>query len=47
MVDKITTIPRSKLGTRNGQLGAEDIARLNRLLAIFLGVAHSLAEARR
>jgi mRNA interferase MazF len=39
MVDKITTIPRSKLGERVGQLSDEDILRLSRALVVFLGLA--------
>jgi mRNA interferase MazF len=38
MVDKILTVPKSKLGYRIGQLEAKDIARLNQALAIFLGL---------
>jgi mRNA interferase MazF len=38
MVDKILTAPKTKLGYRIGQLGARDIARLNKALAIFLGL---------
>jgi mRNA interferase MazF len=39
MVDKITTVPRARLGSRIGRLGDEDIVRLNRALVVFLGVA--------
>ncbi len=39
MVDKITTIPRAKLGGRVGRLGDEDMVRLNRAVVIFLGLA--------
>jgi mRNA interferase MazF len=39
MADKITTVPRRKLGTRLGQLGAEDVIRLNRAMMIFFGLA--------
>jgi len=38
MVDKILTVPKSKLGYRIGQLDERDIARLNQALAIFLGL---------
>jgi mRNA interferase MazF len=38
MVDKILTVPKTKLGYRIGQLGDRDIARLNQALAIFLGL---------
>jgi mRNA interferase MazF len=39
MVDKITTIPRSKRGTRQGALIPADLTRLNRAIMIFLGLA--------
>ncbi len=39
MVDKITTVPKSKVGARVGRLSDEDILRLNRSLAVFLGLA--------
>jgi mRNA interferase MazF len=39
MVDKITTTQKSKLGRRVGQLSNEDIARLNRAMMMFLGLA--------
>lgn len=39
MVDKITTVPRSKLGERIGALGDEDMLRVNRAIVVFLGLA--------
>jgi mRNA interferase MazF len=39
MTDKITTVPRSKLGSRIGRLDDEDIVRLNRAVLVFLGLA--------
>jgi mRNA interferase MazF len=39
MVDKVTTIPRSNLGERVGQLGDDDMIRLSRALVVFLGLA--------
>ena len=39
MVDKVTTIPKSKLGHRFGFLSAADMEALNRALATFLGLA--------
>ena len=39
MVDKITTIPRSKLGERIGQLSDDDMIRLSLALVVFLGLA--------
>jgi len=41
MVDKITTVPKAKIGTRIGQLDDEDIARLNQAILVFLGLAVS------
>ena len=37
MVDKITTIPRSKLGERVGRLADDDMVRLSRAALVFLG----------
>lgn len=39
MVDKVTTIPRSKLGVRVGVLAGIDVVRLNRAIVVFLGLA--------
>ena len=39
MVDKITTVPKTKIGTRLGRLGDEDMVRLNRAVLVFLGIA--------
>ena len=39
MVDKITTIPRSKLGDHIGHLADDDMVRLNRAVLVFLGLA--------
>jgi mRNA interferase MazF len=39
MVDKITTVPRTKLGERIGALGDEDMLRVNRAILVFLGLA--------
>jgi mRNA interferase MazF len=41
MVDKITTVPKTKLGTHIGRLDDEDIVRLNRSVLVFLGLAAS------
>jgi len=46
MVDKITTVPRSKVGSRVGRLDDEDILRLNRAVIVFLGLATSPRMAR-
>jgi mRNA interferase MazF len=41
MVDKITTVPRAKLGERVGRLSDDDVTRLGRSIAVFLGLASS------
>jgi mRNA interferase MazF len=46
MVDKITTVPRSKVGARVGRLDDEDILRLNRSMIVFLGLAVSSRKRR-
>lgn len=39
MVDKITTVRRTKLGERVGVLDDFDVVRLNRAMVVFLGIA--------
>lgn len=39
MVDKITTISKSKIGRRLGRLDDVDVVRLNRAMIVFLGMA--------
>ena len=39
MVDKITTVAKSKIGIRIGRLADEDMVRLNRAVLVFLGIA--------
>lgn len=39
MVDKITTVPRSKLGEQVGRLNDEGMIRLGRAMLVFLGLA--------
>lgn len=39
MVDKVTTVPKSKLGKRIGRLHDKDMVRLNRAVLVFLGLA--------
>lgn len=39
MADKIQTVPRDKIGQVIGCLGADDLAAVNRALALFLGFA--------
>ena len=41
MVDKVTTVHRSRLGTKVGVLDDASILRLNRVLVVFLGIASS------
>src|SRR5271170_4908236 len=38
MVDKITTVPKSKIGARIGRLDDEDVLRLNQAVVVFLGL---------
>jgi mRNA interferase MazF len=39
MVDKLTAVPRTRLGKRLGSLGREEIKTLNRAVFVFLGLA--------
>lgn len=39
VVDKITTVARTRLGDRIGVLSDEDMVRLNRAVVVFLGIA--------
>jgi mRNA interferase MazF len=41
MVDKITTVPKSKLGAHVGRLDDADVLRLNQAILVFLGLAAS------
>ena len=41
MVDKISTVPKTKVGARIGRLDDEDILRLNQAALVFLGLAVS------
>jgi len=45
MADKITTVPRARIGTRIGRLDDEDMIRLNRAVVVFLGLAGGSAPA--
>ncbi|MBI4228069.1 MAG: type II toxin-antitoxin system PemK/MazF family toxin [Candidatus Omnitrophica bacterium] len=47
MVDKITTVPRARLGARLGRLDEADMARLNRAVLVFLGMAGATVRDRR
>lgn len=39
MVDKITTVPKSKIGSLVGRLQDADVLRLNQAVLVFLGLA--------
>jgi len=39
MVDKVTTVPKSRLGQCIGCLADDDLLRLNRSMLVFLGLA--------
>lgn len=41
MVEKVTTVPKSKLGAPIGRLDDEDVLRLNQAVLVFLGLAMS------
>lgn len=41
MVDKITTVPKSKVGAHIGRLDDMDLLRLNQAILVFLGLAVS------
>ena len=41
MVDKITTVVKTKLGTFVGRLSDEDVLRLNQAMLVLLGLATS------
>jgi mRNA interferase MazF len=47
MVDKISTVPKSKVGERIGRLDDEDVVRLNRAMMVFLGLAVSPRTGRK
>ncbi len=46
MVDKITTLPRTRVGKQVGRLDDEDIVRLNQAIIVFLGLAVSPRSGR-
>jgi mRNA interferase MazF len=41
MVDKIATVPKTRIGNQIGRLDDEDMVRLNRAVLVFLGFAGS------
>ena len=45
MVDKITTVHKSKVGSFLGRLDDENIVRLNRAMIVFLGLAGPSPES--
>ncbi len=47
MVDKITTVPKPKVGERIGRLDDEDVVRLNQAVMVFLGLAVSPRTGRK
>lgn len=44
MIDKLTTVPKSRLGKRIGSLDDEDVVRLNQAIMVFLGLAGASSE---
>jgi len=46
MVDKITTVPKSKIGSLIGRLDDEDVLRVNRAVLVFLGLAGPASSKR-
>jgi mRNA interferase MazF len=46
MVDRITTVPKAKIGSLIGRLDDEDIVRLNRAVLVFLGLAGPASSSR-
>src|SRR5580698_575098 len=47
MVDKIATVPKSKVGERIGRLDDEDVVRFNQAVMVFLGLAVSPSTGRK
>jgi mRNA interferase MazF len=47
MVDKVTTVPKSKIGSPVGRLDDEDVLRLNQAVIVFLGLAVSPRAGRK
>ncbi len=42
MVDKLTAVPRTRLGRRLGSLAREELKTLNRAIFVFLGLAEGV-----
>jgi mRNA interferase MazF len=47
MLDKITTVAKTRLGSRIGRLDDEDVVRLNRAALVFLGLAATRRRKRK
>ena len=47
MIDKITTVSKSKIERRVGRLSDEDLVRLNRAMFVFLGLASPAPKVRK
>jgi mRNA interferase MazF len=47
MVDKITTVSKSKLGSRIGRLDDRDMLRLNQAMMVFVGLTGSARASQR
>jgi len=45
MVDKITTVPKERLGEKVGRLDDADVLRLNQAVLVFLGLAGPVRKA--
>lgn len=41
MIDKVTTVHKTKVERRIGRLSDEDLVRVNRAVVVFLGLAGS------
>ena len=39
MIDKITTVPKSKMGLLVGKINNEDLVRINQSIIVFLGLS--------
>ena len=46
MIDKITTVSRTKVETHAGRLTVQDMVRVNRAVVVFLGLAGSVSTRR-
>ena len=44
MIDKVMTVPKTKVGTRMGRLEDADLVRMNRAIVVFLGLAGASAD---